>query len=63
MSATDFTARILTDLRTADAERRLEQRRRDAERRSAARPVAPSRAGFAALLASVLHDHRPAAAR
>jgi len=64
MSTTDYTAKALADIRTADAERRLEHRRRQAERRATEpRPVAPSRAGFAAVLFHVFHDHRTAAAR
>ncbi len=65
MSTTDYTAQALTAFRTSEAERRLENRRRATERRAAiapaARPVAPSRGGFAALLFHVLHGTDTAA--
>jgi hypothetical protein len=66
MSATDVTAQTLTQLRTAEAERRLEHRRRAAEHRAAARaaarPVGPSRRGLATQLRHALALARAGAA-
>lgn len=65
MSATVTAAQALAAQRAAALERRDEIARLRAERRAAGaeRLVAPSRAGFAALVFHTLHAGRPAAAR